>query len=287
MPVTLLSLLLLFLAAPLAVNAGSARIELPVASRIVAEAEYWPGEADLPAVLIVHGFLQTRDLSTVRRLAEALADEGFGVLSPSLSLGFNRRRQSVACEALHLHSLKQDIAELRAWTEWLTERSGKRPVLVGHSAGGVHLSAMQVASPDLGVERAVLISLSSFGEELGTDELEALKARATAYIAGPAARIRRYAWTYCGTYVATAANLLSYLRWDKDHLTHALVHSTVPITVVYGGRDGYIDRGWLAELQSSGVATRQVAGANHFFDPAHETDLLDEVLHLLAEARHG
>ena len=287
MPVTLLSLLLLFFAAPLAVNAGSARIELPVASRIIAEAEYWPGEAGLPAVLIVHGFLQTHDFSTVRRLAGALADHGFSVLTPSLSLGFNRRRQGVACEALHVHSMGQDIAELRAWTEWLAERSGTPPVLIGHGAGGVQLSAMLDANPHLNVERALLISLSSFNEELRAEEFAAIKARATADALDPGARMRRYALSYCGTYVTTPAKLLSYLRWDRDHLTRALVNSAVPITVVYGGRDSYIDRAWLAGLQSGGVAVRQVAGANHFFDLAHETDLLNEVLRLLAEARHG
>ena len=95
MPVNPLILGLLVAASAVPVQAGSARIELEVVPGITAEADYWPGEADKPAVLILHGFLQTREFPTVRRLAEALADEGYSVLTPSLTLGLNRRRQSL------------------------------------------------------------------------------------------------------------------------------------------------------------------------------------------------
>lgn len=129
--------------------AQSARVSLPVTPNTVSEAEFWPGDADKPALLIMHGFLQTHHFPTVRRLAESLADEGFTVLTPTLSLGLNRRRQSLACEAVHTHSLPQDVAEIRSWTDWLTKRTGKAPVVIGHSTGGVHLVALLDTYPDL------------------------------------------------------------------------------------------------------------------------------------------
>ena len=94
-------------------------MSLELRSGLTAVSDYWPGEADLPAILILHGFLQTREFQTVRRLAEALSDEGYSVLLPSLTLGLDRRRQSVACEAIHTHSMQQDVDELRAWIDWL------------------------------------------------------------------------------------------------------------------------------------------------------------------------
>ncbi len=94
MSVTAFILWLLAMAMPVAAHAGSARMELDIAPGVTAEADYWPGEADMPAVLILHGFLQTSEFPTVRRLAESLAEEGFSVLTPSLTLGLNRRRQS-------------------------------------------------------------------------------------------------------------------------------------------------------------------------------------------------
>ncbi len=83
------------------------RVELEVAPGLTAAAAYWQGEADMPPVLIAHGFLQTREFPTVSRLAESLADFGYSVLKPSLSLGIDRRTKSLACEAIHTHSMQQ------------------------------------------------------------------------------------------------------------------------------------------------------------------------------------
>lgn len=262
-------------------------MELSMGPGLVAEADYWPGEADMPALLILHGFLQTREFPTVRRLAEALAGEGFSVLTPSLTLGLNRRQQSMACEAIHTNSIQQDAAELGAWTEWLAERAGKPPVLIGHSTGGVQMAAMLDAHRDIPVSQAVLVSLSYFGEELGPARVAELQADAAAALARGDQRMHRYALTYCREYVTTAANLLSYLAWDKERLRALLVRGPTPATVIYGDQDDRIDRVWLEALAGGGVSVRSVAGANHFFDLTHEFDLLDEVLRVIAEGNHG
>lgn len=287
MRVTALIVVLVTLVLSMSAQAGSARMAITVVPGLVAEAEYWPGEAHKPAVLILHGFLVTREFSTVRRLAEALADEGYSVLTPTLSLGLNRRQQSLACEAMHTHSMQQDLAELRAWTRWLHERSGKPPVLIGHSVGGVQLAALLDAEAAPQTAGAILISLSYFGEEQGPRQVERLLERARADLAAHADAMRPYALAYCKTYVTTAGNLLSYLEWGRERLRDALLRSSTPVTVVVGDRDQRIDRPWLEQLREGGVALRAVAGANHFFDLAHEFDLLDEVLATIAEYSHG
>ena len=155
MSVTSLFAWLLLTAMPTTVQAGSARIELAISPGTVAEADYWPGVADRPAVLILHGWLQTHRLPAVRRLAEALADEGFSVLTPSLSLGLHRRRQSLDCEAIHTHAMAQDVVELGAWTRWLAARTGKPPILIGHSGGGIQVAALLEAQPELPIDRVL------------------------------------------------------------------------------------------------------------------------------------
>ncbi|MCB1775196.1 MAG: alpha/beta fold hydrolase [Gammaproteobacteria bacterium] len=279
------ALTLLFTSA--AVHADSARTELKIRPGLVAEAEFWPGEAGRPAVMILHGFLATRHFPTVRRLAESLADEGFSVLTPTLTLGLSRRRQSMACEALHTHALEDDIAEIRAWADWLHRHAGRPPVLVGHSAGGVQLAAFLDGHPEVPVERALLISLSYFGEEQGHDRFEFLRARAENDNRQRPTAMLPYALTYCSTYVTTPPNLLSYLAWDKERLQQALLQATVPVEVIYGGRDERIDKDWVQSLRSGGVPVREVPGANHFFDLAHEFDLLDQVLSAFTGERHG
>ena len=256
---------------------GSARIELQLQPTLIAEAEYWPGESHKPAVLIQRGFLVTRSFPTVRRLAEALADEGYSVLTPTLTLGINRRQQSVDCEALHTHGLGDDVAELVAWTRWLHERSGKPPVLVGHSVGGVQVAAVLDAEPDLPVARAVLISLSYFGEEQGAEVAALLRRRAAEDEGARPGAMLAYALTYCRTYVTTPGRLLSYLAWDRERIANALTSQWAPVTVIYGGQDERIDRDWIAGLAGPNVDVRLVPGANHFFDLSHEFELLDEV----------
>jgi len=269
------------------IQAGSARMELSMAPDLVAEADYWPGAADMPAVLILHGFLQTREFPTVRRLAESLAEEGFSVLTPTLTLGIDRRRQSLDCAAIHTHTLTDDIDELDAWVRWLAGRAGKAPTVVGHSTGGSQIAAMLESETSATVDQAILIGVTTFGPESDAGGVAGQRARAEAAMAGGAADLDTYALAYCGRYVTTAAAFLSYLEWERGRLGRALAAAPVPITVIYGDRDDRVERLWLESLASDVVTVRAVSGARHFFDLAHEFDLLDEVLGVLSEVGHG
>jgi pimeloyl-ACP methyl ester carboxylesterase len=284
--VTALIVWLLIAAMPMAVLAGSARMELSMAPDVVAEADYWPGAADMPAILILHGFLQTREFPTIRRLAESLADKGFSVLTPSLTLGLNRRRQSLACEAIHTHSLQQDVAELTAWTMWLARRAGKAPVVIGHSTAGVLLAAMLDAHRAR-IEQAVLVSMTAFGQVASADRVDILRQRAVESVAQGIDQIEIYSLGYCRDYATTATALLSYLEWDRDRLGQALIAASVPVTVIFGEKDERADRAWLDFLAVGGVEIRAVAGADHFFDLAHEFGLLHEVIKVIRETDHG
>ena len=235
MPLTSLIVWLLLIGLPTTLQAGSARMELAISQDRATQAEYWPGAVDRPAILILHGWLQTHDFPAVRRLAEGLAGEGFSVLTPSLSLGLDRRQQSLDCAAIHTHSMQQDVGELRAWIDWLWERHDKPPVIVGHSAGGAQIVALLDTHPDLGVDQALLISLSYFGEEQGPDRSALLRARAQRDLAGNPDGMNRYALTLCRHYVTAPAQLLSYLDWDADRLKSALLALELPVTVIVGG----------------------------------------------------
>ena len=287
MAVTLRFLVVLCAAWSLLAHAGSARMSLELPSGLTAESDYWPGEVDRPPILILHGFLQTREFPTVRRLAEALADEGYSVLLPSLTLGLDRRRQSIACEAIHTHSMQQDVEELRAWVDWLVERNDRPPVIIGHSTGGAQVTALLETDTGLNVDQALLISLSYFGEEQGTDRRDRLRARARRDFAADADGMYSYALTFCQRYVTGPAQLLSYLDWDKDLLRKSLSRSPIPVTVIYGDEDRRVDPQWLEALRDGGVRVRSVPGANHFFDLAHEFELLDEVLAVIGGGTHG
>lgn len=196
-------------------HAGSVKVSIEIAPGLVAQADCWPGEADKAALLLLHGFLQTRDFPTIRRLAESLADEGFNVLAPSLTLGISRRKQSLSCDALRTHSIG-DLAELPTWTRWLAGRSGKPVTVVGYSTGGLQLAAMiEQSGESLPARQAILIGVAYFDEMSEQFDWGALRARAEQ--ADDPDEMGVYTLGFCREYVTTPANLLSYLRWDADH----------------------------------------------------------------------
>jgi len=269
------------------VAADSARIELEVQRGLIAEADFWPGEIGRPAVLILHGFLQTREFPTVRRLASALADEGWSVLTPSLSLGVNRRVQSLPCEAIHTHSIEQDAEELEAWVRWLFEHTGEAPVLIGHSIGGVQVAALLHYRPQIPAAQALLISLTYFGDAPDSPDAQRRVVEAQRAERARPAAIDSFVLSFCRSYATTPDKLLSYLHWDAATLKSALLALHTPVTVIIGGDDERIDRSWLAALEAGGVQLRSIAGADHFFDLAHEFELADEVISTLEQHPHG
>ena len=111
--------------------------------------------------------------------------------------------------------------------------------------------------------------------------------RATDAVGRGSTELDTYPLGFCTDYVTTAAAFLSYFAWDQDRVKTALSGSPVPVTVIYGEKDDLVERAWLDSLQGNNVTVRGVPGAGHFFDLAHEFDLLDEVVDVITEADHG
>jgi alpha-beta hydrolase superfamily lysophospholipase len=259
-------------------------VSLEIKPGIAATAAYWPGENGLPPVVIVHGFLQTREFPTVRRLAEALAESGYPVLTPTLSLGIDDRRQSLACEAIHTHDMNGDVAELTHWVDWLARETRRRPILIGHSSGNLALLGYLARHTDPPVSETIMISLTYFGQGPAANETPADAERALADLARGQQVLGEYALNYCQKYVATPASFLSYYVWSKDRTVESVKSMKVPTSVIIGDADRRIDRDWMQILQAHSLNVIAVEGANHFFDQQHEFDLLDAIEGLLADA---
>jgi len=262
----------------------SEEVELTLADGTTGTAELRAGDPDKPAILVLHGFLQTRDFATVRNLGIGLADEGYTVLMPTLGLGVDRRRQSLACEAIHTHSMESGAAEVALWIDWLQRHSGRPVIVIGHSAGSNDLLAyLEHHATSPAVAKAILISLAYFGERHGAFESEALAERARAELAAGRDDPGDYALAYCRSYVTLPSAFLSYYEWSRDRVLAATRAVNARILVILGQRDDRVDAGWGSALQQQGVNTLLVPGASHFFDQEHEFDLLDAVLSAIGE----
>lgn len=251
---------------------------------IKANAEYRSDDASGPLLIFLHGFLQTRDFSTVRRLSNALYDNGYSVLSVNLSLGISDRRSSLPCESIHLHTLQDDSNEIKHWVNWAKQKGHKDIILVGHSAGSVSISAYLASHFDPVVKKTILISLTYYGPGRPAANEKVIHAeKAQKMLAENNQQISDFALNYCKKYITTAAAFMSYYNWTKNHIIDALVNSTSENYVIIGAGDQRIDKAWIDELQTAKAHVTLIDEANHFFDMTHEFDLVDSVEAILTE----
>lgn len=243
---------------------------------IPASAEYRVGKRDKPAVLLLHGFLQTREFSTVNTLAAGLHDAGYTVLSPTLSLNIPNRTQSLACEAVHRHSMDDDVAEIGRWTTWLKSRGHPAIVLLGHSFGSLQLLAYLSGKPDAAVKGYIGTSLIE--AQTGTTARPELIADLNSRILKKQRGLVTHSLSFCRKYTSTPEDLLSYLRWDQAHVLASLKQSPVRTKLVMGDSDEMLGGGWIKALQHVQTPMVIVSGANHFMDGEHEFDLLEHTL---------
>lgn len=246
---------------------------------IPANAEYLGGERSKPAVLLLHGFLQTREFRTVATLARGLHDAGYPLLVPTLSLGIPNRKQSLACEAIHKHDMDEDIAEIARWVRWLKSHGHASIVLVGHSFGSLQLLAYLGNRPDPAVKGYIGISLIE--SQIGSASRSALIANLENQIQQKQKTLVRHPLSFCLNYLSTPDDLLSYVRWDQARTLAALKQSPVGAKLIMGDSDEMLGHGWVKALTHIQTPMVIVKGANHFMDGEHEFDLLDHTLTFL------
>lgn len=253
-------------------------VELRLDSGIIAQANLHRGEPGKPAVVILHGFLQTNQFPTVQYLADALADDGYTVLTPNLSLDIERRGQSLACEAIHTHTMEGETAELRAWIEWLAALTPAPIVVIGHSTGGIQVLAQTVTRPHPRTRAIILISPTYFGAGPVNVEGPEDQRRAEEDLTQGRRDPQTYALTFCQRYLTLPAAYLSYLYWDAARSLEAIQGlSGVRVVLIVGLGDDRLDSSWVAHLEATGTRVLGVEGADHFFESGHELELGDAV----------
>ncbi|MEW5786214.1 MAG: alpha/beta fold hydrolase [Pseudomonadota bacterium] len=241
-----------------------------------ARAEYRAGSPDKPAVLLLHGFLQTHEFPVIHRLTESLNSAGHTVLAPTLTLGIPLRKRSLACEALHTHSQADAIAELDAWLGWLKGKGVRSVVLLGHSFGSMQSLAYAATRPNPMVKGLIGISIIEGRLSGGRMPAKTL-ADDQGFVTQP--------FSFCKKYRAPQASLASYLAWSPERVLREVGRLRVPATFIMGGKDERLGPDWIGQLQRTRATVRIIAGADHFMDGEYEFDLLDMVLEELGDKR--
>jgi pimeloyl-ACP methyl ester carboxylesterase len=241
-------------------------------------AEFLAGKADKPAILLLHGFLQTHQFPIIFRLTESLHGEGYTVLAPSLTLGIPGRRQSLACEAIHTHTLDDDAAEIRTWLNWLGSKGYGSVILVGHSTGSMDLLHFLAGHGHPAVRKLIGVSLVEARLEMGDEARRALESDLRNRIARGDKGLVEHQLSFCKRYRGSPASLLSYLEESPERILKTVAGLSLPQAYVMGDHDERMGRNWISRLRQTQHHVHVIKGANHFMDGEYEFDLLDEVL---------
>lgn len=258
--------------------AAGETVEAKLPTGIVASADFRAGQPSRPAVLLLHGFLQTRHAPPMSSLANTLADQGYTVLAPTLSLGINQRSQSLACEAVHTHTMAGDVAEIGFWVNWLAGKGYGSIALIGHSSGSLQILQYLTQKPNPTVKKALLTSLIAFQNDSADDRMKTP-------LPASGRELGRHTLSYCkNNYVAPARAFLSYAAYDPDRVL-GLIGKTRTVEVVMGGTDTTMNADWTGKIRQRGVPVTVIEKTGHFFDGEQELDLADKAEAMLKALR--
>jgi pimeloyl-ACP methyl ester carboxylesterase len=252
-------------------------VEATLANGRTVTAEFVAGDTGRQAVVLVHGLLQTRNYLTVNSLTNSLADFGFTVLAPTLSLGISHRDKSLACEAIHTHTMEDDVGEIAFWVNWLEAKGYSNIVLVGHSYGSLQNLVYAAQRPSKSVKRIVATSLVDVEHVVGSAEIQRQIEFARQRMKNNPQSLDEYKISYCKKYIAPPHAYLSYAEWTKSRILDNLVEIRIPVEVILGGNDTRMGIDWPDLVKRSGAKLTIIPDANHFFDAEYEFDLYERV----------
>lgn len=263
--------------------AVGATIEETLPGGLTASADYRPGADNKPAILLIHGFLTVHSFSLIQKIADDLSDNDYTILAPTLTLGISKRGESLPCDALHLHSMRDDLDEIRGWVKWLVKRGHNNIILAGHSTGALQILLMLHDKPMQEISKLIAISMIPL-ENNNRSAFEASIKRANAMIAAKDQSIGRFTISYCdNSFIAPAEQYLSYANMHSDIFLNTIKNDKFNVKVILGSEDADVSRGWLDKLDRLGFETVVIPGANHFFSHGHEFELYETLIDLLED----
>ena len=235
------------------------------------------------AVIWVHGLLQThrmREPVTVQR--EIWVGAGFPVLSPTLTLRVNSRREPYDCSYPLDTEFEESLREIGAWVEWLKRKGVKRIVLAGHSLGGLQvvLFASKVRDP-------AVVGVVAVAPSKGIKREHPLIGKAEDLVKkGKGTKMLRTSFFYCQEAEVSARTLYSYYGVDRN-LGKALRKVDVPVLIVWGAMDERVkDLPTFLDTyikDKGNVRVEVIDFADHFFRDLAAEDLGNIVVEFLRE----
>ncbi|EDP75746.1 alpha/beta hydrolase [Hydrogenivirga sp. 128-5-R1-1] len=244
--------------------------------KLKANAEWVVPEGVKPevAVLWLHGLFQTHRMrEPISQQREFWVSEGYPVLSPTLTLGVNDRREPYDCSYPLDHEYELNVREIKEWVGWLKSKGVKKIILAGHSMGGqqvIHVAA------ELKGDSSV-VGLLGVAPAKGTVREHPLLKRAEKLVKeGKGKTLLETNFFYCQKAKVSARTLYTYYGIDRN-IGRYLQRIDVPVLIVWGGEDTRVKN--LPEFLEPYIKGRDnvrvevVDYAGHFFRDLAAEDL--------------
>lgn len=234
---------------------------------------------DKPWIVLVHGTLAHKDMSTIKQTATALNDKGFSTLAISLSLGVDSRKGMYNCEVPHRHRFGDASGEIAAWLAYLRGEGARNIWLLGHSRGGAQVAYTLANEGKMDLRGAILMApatdavasaAAAYRKQHGAAADKAIEAaraegdKSEKLIAVPGL-------LSCQGGQASARSILSYYDEAPAHETQASLTkvTSLPVLVIAAQKDEVVrdvaDKiGKVAAAQPN-VKVETVADADHMF----------------------
>lgn len=266
-------------------SAMAGEIAIPLSSGNKALADFRPGEPGKPAIFLLHGFLQTYHFSTIQLVADALSDNGYTVLAPTLTLNIDQRRNGLGCEAIQNHTAADANREIADWLAWLKKQGYPHIIAIGHSSGSMQLLSYLSEQPQPTVDYFIATAIGPIGDWHHPEAVRQQLSAAQQRLQQSPNAIHNYTLAFCqNNYTAPARAYLSYMEWSQPWVLQHLKQSPVPLHLIIGGGDQWLPPDWGDTLRATALPLTIIDGASHNFTGPQEFDFQETILALLDQA---
>ncbi len=268
------------------VPSNAAEISLLLSNGKQGLADFRPGSVERPAIFLLHGFLQTYRFSTIQLIANELADNGYTVLAPTLTLNIFRRSKGLSCDAIQNHNVADGNQEIADWMNWLTRQGHRQIVAIGHSSGSMqllsYLSGQHLPTP----KKLIATSIGPIRDWRQPDKVKQQLSHAMKLSRKHPDQLSAYTLGFCqNNYTAPPNAYLSYMQWSDSWVLEKLQQYSQQVHVVLGTNDNWLPPGWGKRLASTNIPATLIEDAQHNFNGPQEFELLDIILSLLQETK--
>lgn len=266
-------------------TASAETVEARLPAGIVATANFHNGLASRPAVLLLHGFLQTYHSPPMSSLANNLASKGYTILSPTMSLNVDRRNQSMACEAIHTHTMEGEVGEVNYWVNWLNTKGFKEVVVVGFSSTG-NVAALLAGNKNSNPSVSNIILTSIIPVAIEPKERQQYLRTMDSNQTKNNKKMGNFSVGYCKkNFTAAIGSYLSYASYDNNKTLELIRETSIPANIILGSVDTVMPANWTTKMEALHTKHKItiLKNANHFFDDSSEFDFAEAVENILKD----